>query len=355
MRAFLAGAALRWVRDFRVDALRLDATHAITDDGPRHLAAEIAEEVRAESARTARRIQVVAEDERNDRRVLDPPPDGWGCTAVWADDLHHALHALLTGERARYYADYGGPATSSERWRTASRTAASTRATGAGPTAPRPRGSPPGASWCATRTTTRWGTGRWASGSRPWSRGRRWRPSPPWCCSAPGLPLLFMGEEYGEERPFLYFTSHGDPALARAVTEGRRREHVGEAGGEVPDPQDPGTFRRSKLTHRRDGRHGVLREHYRRCLDVRRRHLADITAAWPVVERDGTAFTLRRPGLKVRANLSGTPAAGWRPGDSRSRRGERQPSAEAPKPTTVGCRPKADGQYSALTMNRPPK
>ena len=128
-----------------------------------------------------------------------------------------------------------------------------------------------------------------------------------------GTPLLFMGEEYGEENPFLYFTSHTDPALARAVSEGRKREYAAEAGEAIPDPQDPDTFRRSKLTHRRDGAHGALREHYRRLLAVRRRHLAEIAAGWPAVERDETAFTLRRPGLTVRANLSARGCGGLPP------------------------------------------
>ncbi len=319
VRAFLVGAALRWVRDFRVDALRLDATHAITDQSPRHLAAEIAEEVREEAARSARSIQVVAEDERNDRRVLDPPPEGWGCTAVWADDLHHAIHALVTGERARYLADFGPPEEVAEalghgfayrgrhsRYRG--------RAQGTGV-----EGLPPWRFVVCDQNHDQ-------VGNRP--LGERLSALVPAPALLPisalvllgsGLPLLFMGEEYAEDRPFLYFTSHGDPALARAVSEGRRKEHAADAslrerahGGapEIPDPQDPGTFLRSRLTHRRDGFHGAVREHYRRCLELRRNHLDRIVAAWPSVERVGTAFTLRRPGLTVRANLSAQECGG---------------------------------------------
>jgi maltooligosyltrehalose trehalohydrolase len=128
-----------------------------------------------------------------------------------------------------------------------------------------------------------------------------------------GIPLLFMGEEYGEDRPFLYFTSHTDPALAKAVSEGRKNEFI--AGGEedVPDPQDERTFLASKLAHRRDGRHGALREHYRRVLGLRKAHRAAIARAWPRVEREGTVFTLLRPGLVVRANLGPEPAGGLGP------------------------------------------
>jgi maltooligosyltrehalose trehalohydrolase len=129
----------------------------------------------------------------------------------------------------------------------------------------------------------------------------------------PGLPLVFMGEEYGEERPFLYFTSHGDPELGRAVSEGRKREFIAEAGGEVPDPQSPGTFHRSRLTHRRDGAHGALWRHHREMLAIRRRHAAAIAAAWPRVTADGRCVTMHRRGLEVTVNLGDTAAAGLPP------------------------------------------
>src|SRR5512144_2430584 len=109
VRALMIGAAARWIRDFHVDALRLDATHAIEDGSPRHLVAEIVEAVREAGDAAGRRVHVVAEDDRNDRTVLDPPPRGWGASAVWADDLHHAIHALLTGERHAFLGDFGRP------------------------------------------------------------------------------------------------------------------------------------------------------------------------------------------------------------------------------------------------------
>ena len=133
-------------------------------------------------------------------------------------------------------------------------------------------------------------------------------------CLAPGLPLLFMGEEYGELRPFQYFTSHGDPALAKAVTEGRRAEFISKTGDEdVPDPQDPATFARSRLTHRRDGSHGALRDLYRDLLAVRARHATSIGSRWPEVRHEGRAFDLAWPGLRVRVNLGAQPAMGLPP------------------------------------------
>ncbi len=313
VRALVVGAAVQWVRDFHVDVLRLDATHAIEDASPLHVVAEICERVRAVGRRENRIVHVIAEDERNDRLVLDPAPEGWGCSAVWADDLHHALHALLTGERASFLADFGG--TGEVRRALAEGFAYQGevsrfrgRAHGTDP-----RGLRPARFVTCLQNHDQ-------IGNRP--RGERIASLVPWEALVPasalvllgsGTPLLFMGEEYGETRPFQYFTSHGDAALARAVSEGRRNEFIAKGAQDVPDPQDPRTFERSKLTHRRDGRHAHLREHYRRLLALRRKHLTAIAARFPEVEVDGTAFTLRRDELVLRANVGGAPAGGLGP------------------------------------------
>ena len=313
IRQLMTGAALQWVRDFHVDALRLDATHAIEDGSPRHLVAEICDEVRELARAAGRLVQVIAEDDRNDRRVLEPAPAGWGCSAVWADDLHHALHALLTGERERFLADYG-------------RADQVRRALAEGfayqgelsPFRGRPHGTDTRGLAPARFVTFLQNHDQ--VGNRP--RGERLTSLVPWEALYPasalvllgsGTPLLFMGEEYGETRSFQYFTSHGDAGLAGAVSEGRRGEFIAKGVEDVPDPQDPQTFARSRPTHRRDGRHAHLREHYRRLLALRRKHLTTIAARFPRVEVDGTAFTLRRDELVVRANLGAAPAAGLGP------------------------------------------
>jgi maltooligosyltrehalose trehalohydrolase len=311
VRGFFIGAALQWVKDFRVDALRLDATHAIVDDSPRHLVGALRDAVDDLARRAGRHLHVVAENDANDRKVLDPPP-GWGCSAVWADDLHHALHALLTGERKAFLGDFG-------------RADDVARALAEGfvhqgqfsPFRKRTHGTdvrglaPSRFVTCAQNHDQ--------VGNRP--MGERLAALVPAEALLPvatlvllgsGLPLLFMGEEYGERNPFLYFTSHTDPKLARAVTEGRRREFIAELGGgaRVPDPQAEATFRQSKLAPRRDGPHGALRDHHRRLLAVRRRHLDAITGAWPSVRVERHAFVLARPRLEVAANLGAAPAAG---------------------------------------------
>jgi maltooligosyltrehalose trehalohydrolase len=313
VRAYMIGAAVQWVRDFHVDVLRLDATHAILDDSPRHLVADLCGAVRAAAQADGRAVHVVAENDENDRKVLDPPPRGWGASAVWADDLHHALHALVTGETARFLADFGRP-----------EHVARALAEGFVYQGERSgyRGRPHGTD-VEGLAPARFVTclqNHDQVGNRP--SGERISSLVPFEALEPlaalvilgsGLPLLFMGEEYGEPHPFLYFTSHSDADLARAVSEGRKNEFIAAGAGEVPDPQSEETFRRSTLQHLRDGRHGRLRAHYRRLLALRRRHLAAISAGWPEVERDGTAFTLARPGLLVRANLGDTPAGGLGP------------------------------------------
>jgi maltooligosyltrehalose trehalohydrolase len=319
VRAFLVEAAVQWVRDFRVDVLRLDAVHAIKDDSERHLVAAICEAVGEVAREGGRAIHVVAESDLEDRKVVDPPPRGWGCSAMWADDFHHALHAMLTGEREAFFVDFGEPEhlarTLAAGFRFQGEPSAFRKARWGTPT----RGLVPSQFvFCAQNHDQ--------VGNRPHGE-RLSQLVPPEAlpavaaitCLSPGLPLLFMGEEYGELRPFQYFTSHGDPALAKAVTEGRRAEFIARAGDEeIPDPQDPATFERSRLSHRRDGQHGALRTAYKDLLRIRARHAEVIGARWPEVRHEGRAFHVEWPGvLTLEVNLGsepamGLPAWGWR-------------------------------------------
>jgi maltooligosyltrehalose trehalohydrolase len=251
VREWALQSAEQWVRDFRVDGLRLDAIHAIVDTSPEHLVAALARRVGA---------LVIAESGMNDPKVVDD----WGCDAVWADDFHHALRTLLTGDRRSYYAEFGTIAALAKTFR-------------------RPhyhdgiysthRGRRFGASADGVRPErfvvfdqNHDQVGNRPLGDRP---PPQTRPLAALCTLlAPFTPMLFQGEEHGERAPFQFFTDHIDEEIAVATREGRRREFPWMAGEDVPDPQDPATFARSKLT--REGDPPGLRDLYRRLLDVRR-------------------------------------------------------------------------------------
>ncbi len=208
--------AEQWVRDYRVDGLRLDATHAIFDDGEPHVLRELADRVHA--ARPG--ALVIAETSIGDRR----PIEEWGHDAQWDDSFHHALHVLLTGERDGYYEDYGTVADLA-------------RAFEATP--------PERLVICASNHDQ---VGNRAFGDRLPPAVRRLAAA---CLLfAPHVPLLFQGDENGEAAPFRFFTDHDDPAIAAATRAGRRREFarfVAFADQELPDPQAHETFEVSKI------------------------------------------------------------------------------------------------------------
>ena len=211
--------AEQWVRDYRVDGLRLDAVHAVRDDSPRHVLAELAERVRAVNPRAL----VISE-----MGVPDfTPLHEWGHDAMWLDGLHHALHVALTGERDGYYEDFDGSLARIAR------------------ELERPEGARLVA--CAQNHDQ---VGNRAFGDR--LPPELLRVAQAVVLFSPFTPLLFQGEEYGEPAPFRYFTDHVDPAIAEATRAGRRREFARFTafGEDVPDPQDEATFERSKLDPR---------------------------------------------------------------------------------------------------------
>ena len=251
VRRWICDNALRWFRDFHLDALRLDAVHALVDDSERHVLAQLAEETAALADGLHRPLSLVAESDLNDAAMVTPTSEGGlGMTAQWDDDVHHALHSLLTGERQGYYADFG----SAEALRTVWREAfwhAGRRSSfrGADWGVPVPLGTS-GHRFLAYASNHDQ-IGNRAIGDRPsatLSQGEV-AGALAMVLTSPFTPMLFMGEEWGARTPFQFFTDHGDPELAAAVSEGRVREFAsyGWDADLVPDPQDPATREASVL------------------------------------------------------------------------------------------------------------
>jgi maltooligosyltrehalose trehalohydrolase len=314
VRRWIVDNALRWFSDFHVDALRLDAVHELKDDSPRHVLAQLSDETAELSQRLGRPLALIAESDLNDPRTVAPTasastptsgrdamraaavttglgltggldtvlpsadrPDGLGMTAQWDDDLHHALHALLTGERQGYYADFGSLETVAK---------------------------------CLTEVFRH--DGGWSSfRGRPWGRpvdrerqdgrqflgylqthdqvGNRATGDRIGASLTPGqlaigaalvltstfTPMVFMGEEWAASTPWRFFTDFDDPELAAAVSAGRRAEFAehGWDADDVPDPQSPATRDASVLdwAERGEGEHGRMLAWYRSLVDLRRR------------------------------------------------------------------------------------
>lgn len=250
VRGYFIACALHWFDHYHLDGLRLDATHTLLDRRPVHFLRELQAAVADQAARLGRPARLVAETNLNDPRLVTPAAlGGYGLAALWSDDLHHALHTLLTGERDGYYQDYG-------RLEQAVTALAQGFAFQGEYSAYRGRvhGAPCGhlpSEAFVVFLQNHDQVGNRALGERLGALV----PRPASLCAAalvllsPYAPLVFMGEEYAESAPFLYFTSHEDADLAAAVRRGRCEEFAAFAwAGEPPDPQDPETFERSRLS-----------------------------------------------------------------------------------------------------------
>jgi maltooligosyltrehalose trehalohydrolase len=277
VREFLIENARHWVHEYHLDGLRLDACHALIDESPRHLLAEMQARVRAAAPHP---VLMVAEDSRNLVGMVRPEADGgWGLDAVWADDLHHQVRVALAGDRDGYYRDFTGSLEDTAR----------TLADGwfyqgqhsdyeGGPRGTDPRAVPPRRFIVCLQNHDQ--VGNRALGERLHHQVdlASWRAASALLLLAPETPLLFMGQEWSASSPFLYFTDH-EESLGRLVTEGRREEFADfaafaapEARARIPDPQSPATFEASRLdwAEREHGVHAAMLRLYRALLDLRR-------------------------------------------------------------------------------------
>jgi malto-oligosyltrehalose trehalohydrolase len=318
VRAFVIDNALMWLRDYHLDGLRLDAVHALDDQRALPLLEELAGRVDGLAAALGRELVLIAESDLNDPRlVTSREAGGSGLTAQWSDDFHHALHALLTGERQGYYADFGSLE-------------------------------------CLAKVLTRvffhdgtWSSFRDRSHGRPVDRLRQRahrflgylqdhdqignraagdriadllttelvKVGAGLVLTAPFTPMLFMGEEWGADTPWQYFTDHTEEWLAQAVRDGRRKEFAahGWNAADVPDPQDEATFLRSKLDWAQPAGppHAEILDWYRELIALRRARpeLTDprLTATQVSYDEDARWLVADRGGTLIVASLGGAP------------------------------------------------
>lgn len=322
VRAFVIDSALRWLRDFHIDALRLDAIHEIKDDATAadppqtHILAELSDAVAALSAEIGRPLSLVAEADLNDVGVITPtgeqPPakiPSLGMTAQWADDVHHALHARLTGETQGYYGDFAEAGAWAKAYGRAflhNGTWSTFRERNWG--APVPEDTDP-------RKFVVFGSdhdqvGNRAVGDRPSTslNDATLAATAALVLLSPYTPMLFMGEEWGTRTPFQFFTDHEEEDLARSVSEGRVREFAGFGwdADEIPDPQEPGTVEASRLRWEEldEAEHARMLAWYQGLIALRRKLGWSQRTAWPQVDETDDVLTVTYEDIVVATNLS---------------------------------------------------
>jgi maltooligosyltrehalose trehalohydrolase len=321
VRRYILDNALRWLRDFHIDGLRLDAVHALVDSSETHLLKQLAIEVAELSEQLGRPLPLIAESDLNDAMLITPregsgdQPGGYGLDAQWDDDVHHVLHAMLSGERHGYYADFGSLPSLAKVFTRAffhDGTYSSFRG--------RDHGKPvdtervPG--WrFVTFLQDHDQVGNRAAGDRLpeiTSTGRL-KIGAVLLLSSPFTPMLWMGEEWAASTRWPFFTSHPQPELAKAVSEGRLAEFA-DHGWDVSamvDPQDPAAYHDSVLNWAETGtgKHAEMLELYRSLIRLRREEpaLSDpwLTAVKVDFDSDRDWVVVHRGSLRVVANLAG--------------------------------------------------
>jgi maltooligosyltrehalose trehalohydrolase len=316
VRRFFIANALMWLRDYHFDGLRLDAVHALVDTSARHFLEELSEAVDRLEVVTGRHRVLIAESDLNDPRVVrSREAGGYGMDAQWSDDFHHALHSLITGERSGYYEDFGTLAHFAQALRQAFVYAGTPSAHRARVHGRLPADIPGWRFVVAAQNHDQ--VGNRANGERltHLTSPGRLRIAAALLLTAPFVPMLFQGEEWGASTPFQYFTAH-DTDLGRLISEGRRREFAafGWDPTSIPDPQAIETFTRSRLrwTEVAGPAHAGLLHWYTALLALRRDHpsLRDGNHQQVEVEADESRrqLVIRRGPIVVACNLAERPA-----------------------------------------------
>ncbi|MET1017527.1 MAG: malto-oligosyltrehalose trehalohydrolase [Leifsonia flava] len=346
VRRYILDNTRLWLRDYGVDGLRLDAVHALHDTGPVHILAEIAETTDALAADLGRPLHLIAESDLNDPVMIEPRPDGYGLTAQWSDDFHHALHVALTGEVTGYYADFAGLAVLQKvltRGFFHDGTYSSFRERNHG----HPLDFDRTPSWrLVVSDQNHDQIGNRAIGDRLADTldDGQLAIAAALTLLGPFTPMLFMGEEWAASTPWQYFTSHPEPELAAAVANGRISEfaRMGWDRDVVPDPQHPETLERSVLdwSELESGRHARMLAFYRELAVLRRSEPALRSSDLPQVDvADGGAsvLTMRRGDVIVAVNFADTRAP-----------------IEVPPSTVLLASPETDGAAAEVGAAAPP-
>lgn len=313
VRRFFSDNALMWLRHYHFDGLRLDAVHAFFDDSAIHFLEYLALEVETLAAQLSRHLVLIAESDLNDPRlVTSREAGGYGLDAQWSDDFHHALHAVLTGERNGYYQDFGSFGQLAKALQRAFVYDGIYS-----PYRGRLHGRPVNA--LSAHRFVAFAQNHDQVGNR--ARGERLselvsvgrqKIAAALLFTSPFVPLLFQGEEFSASSPFLYFSQHEDPEIARKVSEGRKAEFEGFGwdADQIPDPQDPQTFQNSKLRWHEIDQHPHAEMHawYKKLIALRRAHsaLTDGRLDRVQVSFDERAhwFVLTRGEMEVACNLA---------------------------------------------------
>nr|HEV7955137.1 malto-oligosyltrehalose trehalohydrolase [Candidatus Acidoferrales bacterium] len=273
VRRYFIQNALQWIQEFHFDGLRLDAINAIVDTSARKFLEELSAECHAAGQKLNRPVYLIAESDRNDAKVVEGSEvGGWGLDASWNDDFHHALHVLMTGERNGYYEDYSGVEDLARAFRDGFIYAgqySTFRQKRHGTSTHDLHGEH---FVVFSQDHDQIGNRMLADRYSQTMSLEKLKLAAAVVLLSPYVPMLFMGEEYGEPAPFQYFVSHEDKGLIEAVRKGREEEFARfQWATKLPDPQAEDTFLRSKMNWelQNGGKYKIIREFYRELLDLR--------------------------------------------------------------------------------------